>query len=427
MAAETQYTVNTGMVAISTANANLDGTGTLGTVLTAGSNGTKVKTLTIKALGSTSAQGMVRLFVYDGANSRLVGEIEIPVVTQSASDECFEKHLELDLDLEAGYILKASTQVADTFNILAEGLDWSYYTANVRPESTNYTANTGVGVVTTANSNLDGTTGSVITILTAGASATYRGTLIKSIVIKAIGSPTVDGMVRLYIQNTGSTVTKLFTEIFVPIVTQSGTARSFVHQIDFPQGFNLQAGYKILATTEKSNSFVIMAEAMDFTYPSSGANGLLAKNYTAASGTAVTTEEILHSYQIAASVIASGDLLEVYANIATNNNANNKTFRISVNTSNALAGATVIGTLVSASLLSDLISRFYPIISDTSIECYAGAANSARNQYGGSTSASAAVTVPSVSAGFWIIISGQKATAGDTDTIRWSMIRNSRV
>lgn len=427
MAAETQLTANTGMVAISTANSNLDGTGTLGTVLTAAANGTTVKTVTIKALGSTTVQGMVRLFVYDGANSRLVGEVEIPVITQSATDECFEKYLELDLDLKAGYLLKASTQNANTFNIFAEGLDWAYYTADVRPDSTNYTANTGAGLVSTANSNLDGTTGTVATILTAGSSATYKGCLIKSIVIKATGSPTTDGMVRLFIQNTGSTVTQLFTEIPTSIVTQSATARSFVHQINFPGGFNLQAGYKLLATTEKANSFIVTAEAMDWNYPTSGANGLLAKNYTAASGTAVTTEEILHSYQIAAGVVASGDLLEFYSSLIINNNANTKTFRMYVNTSNSLSGATLLGTFVTASLVTDVMSRFFAILSDTSIESTAGPTNNFRSQYANNVGTSSAVTVPSVSAGFWIILSGQKAVAGDTDTVRWSMIRNSRV
>jgi hypothetical protein len=53
MAAETQYTANTGMVKISTANSNLDGSGTLGTVLTGASNGTLIKTVTVKATSNT--------------------------------------------------------------------------------------------------------------------------------------------------------------------------------------------------------------------------------------------------------------------------------------------------------------------------------------------------------------------------------------
>jgi hypothetical protein len=422
MAAETQYTANTGMATINAANTSLTGSGTLNTdiwtVITAASNGTKVKSVTIKAKGSTSAQGMVRLFIYDGVSTtRLLAEVEIPIVTQSTSDECFEKYLELDLDLLSGYQIRATTQIGDTFNIIAEGLDWAYYTNAVRPDSTNYTANTAVGIVSTANSNLDGTTGSNVTILTAGAAVTYKGCMIKSIVIKGTGSTTADGMVRLYVQDTGST-TKLLTEVPVPVITQSGTARSFFHQIDFPGGFNLQAGYKIIASTEKGNTFVILIEADDWKYPSA----TFVSNYTPASGTAVTTEELLHSLQVPANTIASGNLLEVYASLAITSNANAKTFRIYINTSNTLTAATLIATAaVQANVTTDCISRYVPIINDTTMESYGGTTVSNRSQYATSTGTSANVTVPSVSAGFWILISGQKAVAGDTDTIRWSM------
>lgn len=272
MAAETLYTANTGLAVISTANSNLDGTGTLGTVLTAAGNGTKVKSVTIKAVGSTTAQGMVRLFVDEGT-ARLIAEIEIPIVTQGSADEGFEIFLPLDLDLQSGAILKASTQIANTFNIIAEGLDWAYNTG-VRPESTNYTANTSASSISVANSNLDGTTGTVVTVYTAGSSATYKGSKIKSIIIKGITSSTSDGMIRLFIQNTGSTVTRLFMEIPVPIVTPTATARSFAHQIDFPDdGFNLQAGYKILATTQNANTFAITVEGMDWAYPTGNVLG----------------------------------------------------------------------------------------------------------------------------------------------------------
>lgn len=267
MAAETQYTANTGMVAISTANTNLDGTGTLGTLLTAASNGTLVKSITIKATTNTT-QGMIRLFVYDGANTRLVAEIDVDAVTKSTINETFEKYVELDLKLKSGDILKVSTQNAETFGVIAEGLDWAYYSASVRPESTNYTANTGIVAIATANSNLDGTTGTYGTLLTAGASGSgWLGCKIASITVKATSSVSADGMVRLFVQNTASSVTKLLTEISVPMVTQSGTVRSFSAQINFPTGFCIAAGYKILASTETSQSFHIMADAEDWKYP----------------------------------------------------------------------------------------------------------------------------------------------------------------
>jgi hypothetical protein len=276
MAAETQYTANTGMVKISTANTNLDGTGTLGTVLTAASNGTLIKTVYIKATGtgaSSTSQGMVRLFVFDGVNNRLLQEIDVPPMGQSSTDATFETTLELNYHLKAGYILKASTNNANGFNVIAEGLDFAYYATSVRPESTNFTANTGVGLVNANNTALDGsgTVGTTIfTILTAGASGSgWKGCAIDYINIKSIVDST-KGMVRIFIQNTGTGTanTFLLTEIFVPPIDGSGTFPQFHRKIEFLKRFQLQAGFKILATTETTaQSFAIIADAMDWKYP----------------------------------------------------------------------------------------------------------------------------------------------------------------
>lgn len=262
MAAETQYTANTGMATISTANANLDGTGTLGTVLTAAANGTLVKSVTIKAQVTTT-QGMVRLFIYDGTNTRLVEEIEIPAVTKSTQDHSFETTIQCNFRLKSGYVLKASTQNAEAFNVIAQGADWAYYSTSVRPESTNYTANTGVVLVSTANSNLDGT-GTLATVLTAGASGSgWKGCRIESVTIKATVNTTY-GMIRLYIYD--GTNTKLLTEIEVPAITKSGTVASFSRTINLDK-FELQAGNVIKASTEKAESFAVTIEALDWKYP----------------------------------------------------------------------------------------------------------------------------------------------------------------
>ena len=126
MAAETQYTANTGMVTISTANSNLDGTGTLGTLLTAASNGTLINSITCKAQGNTT-QGMIRLFIYDGTNTRLVQEIEVPAVTKSGQDHSFETTIQCDFRLKSGDVFKVSTQNAETFNVIANAVNWAYY------------------------------------------------------------------------------------------------------------------------------------------------------------------------------------------------------------------------------------------------------------------------------------------------------------
>jgi hypothetical protein len=262
MAAETQYTANTGMVTISTANTNLDGTGALGTVLTAGANGTLIKQVIIKSQ-ITTGNGMVRLFIYDGTNTWLMQEIEVPAVTKSGQERSFEAIIPCNFSLKSGWILKASTELANTFNVIAIGADWAYYATSVRPESTNYTANTGVNIAFAANSNLDGT-GTVATILTAGASGSgWKGCKINRITIKTTVS-TAYGMVRLYISD--GTTTFLFAEIEVPAITKSATAASFSQIIDF-DNFEIKAGYLIRASTQNSENFCITAEGLDWKYP----------------------------------------------------------------------------------------------------------------------------------------------------------------
>lgn len=264
MAAETQYTANTGIAVISTANSNLDGTtGTYVDVITGASSGTLVKTVTIKAQGNTT-HGMVRLFAYDGTNTKLLIEINVPAVTKSSVDPAFEIVVPLNYELKSGGKLKASTEKAETFNVIAEAFDWTYYTTSIRPESTNYTANTGMATITTANTNLDGT-GTINTNMWEVVTAASNGTMIQSVSIKAQVS-TTPGMVRLFIYD--GTNTRLLTEIQVPAVTKSATASSFAYLLDFGGcDFALKSGYKLRATTENSESFNVIAQCLDWAYP----------------------------------------------------------------------------------------------------------------------------------------------------------------
>jgi len=262
MAAETQYTANTGMVTISTANSNLDGTGTLGTVLTGASLGTLIKTVRIKAQGNTT-HGMVRLFVYDGSSTKLITEVEVPAVTKSGTYPAYEAFVPINYILESGGILKASTQNAETFNVIAEGMDYAYY-GTVRPDSTKYAANTGIAVITTANTALDGT-GTLNTNIWDVLTAASSGTTIQSVTVKAIVSTTA-GMVRLFIYD--GTNTKLLTEIKVDAVTKSAVAHSYSQRIDFNGiDFVLKSGWKLRATTQNSETFNVIAEGLDWTYP----------------------------------------------------------------------------------------------------------------------------------------------------------------
>lgn len=113
-------TPNAPAVTISTANTARDGTGTIATVFTAGSNGSRLEDITIKAQGSTTA-GMVRLFLHDGTSARLWREIQVPAVTPSGTVPSWEIRFPIYLFLQSGYSLRASTNNAESFTVVANG------------------------------------------------------------------------------------------------------------------------------------------------------------------------------------------------------------------------------------------------------------------------------------------------------------------
>lgn len=132
MAEKAQYaaTPKVGVGQISTANTNRDGTGMIGTVFTAGVSGSRVDTIAVKATGTTTA-GTVRLFIHDGTNARLLTELPVVAVTPSATIPTWEAQLNastmsqlLPFALPTGYSLRASTEKAETFNVMAFGGDF---------------------------------------------------------------------------------------------------------------------------------------------------------------------------------------------------------------------------------------------------------------------------------------------------------------
>jgi hypothetical protein len=119
-------TPRVGRAKISTANTNLDGTGTLGTVLAAGTNGTTVELVRVKAQGTTTA-GMVRIFLGDGTNTYLVKEISVTAITQSGTVQTFEAEWTPTngfFVIPSGWTLYASTNNAETFIVHSMGGDF---------------------------------------------------------------------------------------------------------------------------------------------------------------------------------------------------------------------------------------------------------------------------------------------------------------
>lgn len=119
-----------GIGQISTANTNRDGTGTIGTVFTAGTSGSRIDAIDLKATGTTTA-GMVRLFIHDGMTAILLTEVPVVAVTPSATLPAWEVQLNtnsmsqiLPLVLPTGYSLRASAEKAESFNVIALGGDF---------------------------------------------------------------------------------------------------------------------------------------------------------------------------------------------------------------------------------------------------------------------------------------------------------------
>ena len=115
---------------VSVANANRDGTGTLATIMTAGASGSRIDAIYLKAVGTTTA-GMIRLFVHDGTNARLITEVPVIAVTPGASTPSWEAQLKtnslsqvLPILLQSGQSLRASTQQGEVFNVMAQGGDF---------------------------------------------------------------------------------------------------------------------------------------------------------------------------------------------------------------------------------------------------------------------------------------------------------------
>lgn len=109
-----------GIAQISTANTNRDGTGTVGTVIAGVAAGTRIMEVIVTATGTTTA-GMVRLFLDDGSNVRLLQEIQVSAITVGASTKAFTATVTFDNLIlpSTSWELQASTHNAETFNVVA--------------------------------------------------------------------------------------------------------------------------------------------------------------------------------------------------------------------------------------------------------------------------------------------------------------------
>lgn len=113
-----------GSAQVSAANTNRDGTGTIVTVITGVAAGTRISEVVVEATVATTA-GMVRLYLFDGTNTRLFDEIAIAAATPSASvrtTRVSTVYTNLILP-SSSWQLRASTHNAEAMNVIALGAD----------------------------------------------------------------------------------------------------------------------------------------------------------------------------------------------------------------------------------------------------------------------------------------------------------------
>jgi hypothetical protein len=117
-------TVKTGVVSIGTAETSRTAPTSVGTLFSAGSNGSRVDEINIVATGTTTA-GVVRIFVYNGTNYFLLREALVPAITPSTTVAVFSSTLVFsNLVIPTGYSIRVTTNNAETFHVSAFGGDF---------------------------------------------------------------------------------------------------------------------------------------------------------------------------------------------------------------------------------------------------------------------------------------------------------------
>jgi len=111
-------------VSISTADTSRTAPTNVGTLFTAGSNGSRIDEINITAAGASTAN-VVRIFIYNGTTYFLLQEILITAITPSASVASFSTAITFNsLVIPSGSSVRVTTNNADTYHVTAFGGDF---------------------------------------------------------------------------------------------------------------------------------------------------------------------------------------------------------------------------------------------------------------------------------------------------------------
>jgi len=98
---------------LKTANTNMDGTGTVTTVFTAGANGSYVQRIVARPAGSCTAS-VLRVFINNGSasstntNNVLFTEVSLPLTTANAAAALQDIEVPLNFALPASYVINVT-------------------------------------------------------------------------------------------------------------------------------------------------------------------------------------------------------------------------------------------------------------------------------------------------------------------------------
>lgn len=133
MATSAQYaaTPRVGSATLTTADTSLTAPTTVGTILTAGSSGTRIDYIDIQGVATTTAS-IINLFIFDGTNYILWTQVPVIAVTSSTTAPAFQATLSsnvnanlMPLILPTGYSLRAAVTVTQTgIRVTANGGDF---------------------------------------------------------------------------------------------------------------------------------------------------------------------------------------------------------------------------------------------------------------------------------------------------------------
>lgn len=116
-------TLNMGAAIIGTAETSLTAPAQSSTIITAGSNGTRVEEVVIEAvttsLTPTTVAGLIYLFLYDGSTYHLYDTVAVTAVTASTTVAPFRTRVGYDgLLIKTGWSLRASQSISGNASLL---------------------------------------------------------------------------------------------------------------------------------------------------------------------------------------------------------------------------------------------------------------------------------------------------------------------